>query len=49
MCIRDSSYDTAKILVKAIEKANSTDGTAIRDALAGMEINSVTGNIKFNE
>ena len=43
------SYDTAKILVKAIEKANSTDGTAIRDALKGMEMQSVTGNIKFNE
>lgn len=41
------SYDTAKILVKAIEKANSTDGAAIRDALAGMEITSVTGDIKF--
>lgn len=48
-CFAALSYDTAKILVKAIEKANSTDGTAIRDALAGMEINSVTGNIKFNE
>ena len=48
-CFAALSYDTAKILVKAIEKANSTDGTAIRDALAVMEINSVTGNIKFNE
>lgn len=48
-CFAALSYDTAKILVKAIEKANSTDGTAIKDALAGMEINSVTGNIKFNE
>ena len=41
-------YDSAKILVKAIEKANSTDGDAIRTALASMEMNSVTGNIKFN-
>ncbi|MCE5222539.1 MAG: ABC transporter substrate-binding protein [Clostridium sp.] len=41
------SYDTSKILVKAIEKAGKTDGAAIKDALAGMEINSVTGNIKF--
>lgn len=48
-CFAALSYDTAKILVKAIEKANSTDGTAIRDALATMEIKSVTGNIKFNE
>ena len=42
------SYDTAKILVKAIEKAGKTDGAAIKDALAGMEMTSVTGNIKFN-
>lgn len=42
------AYDTAKILVKAIEKAGKTDGAAIKDALAGMEMNSVTGNIKFN-
>ena len=43
------SYDTSKILVKAIEKANSTEGPAIKDALKGMEIQSVTGNIKFGE
>ena len=42
-------YDSAKLLVKAIEKAGKTDGPAIRDALAGMEITSVTGNIKFND
>lgn len=48
-CFAALSYDTAKILVKAIEKANSTDGTAIRDALAGIEVDCVTGNIKFNE
>jgi len=41
------AYDTAKILVKAIEKANSTDGEAIKTALASMEMDSVTGNIKF--
>ncbi len=42
------SYDTSKILVKAIEKAGKTDGAAIKDALATMEMTSVTGNIKFN-
>ncbi|AWK50225.1 ethanolamine utilization protein EutJ [Clostridium beijerinckii] len=42
------SYDTSKILVKAIEKTGKTDGAAIKDALAGMEMTSVTGNIKFN-
>ena len=41
------SYDTSKILLKAIEKAGKTDGAAIKDALASMEMNSVTGNIKF--
>ena len=43
------SYDTSKILVKAIEKANSTEGPAIKDALKGMELQSVTGDIKFGE
>ena len=43
------SYDTSKILVKAIEKANSTDGEAIKNSLQSMEITSVTGNIKFND
>jgi len=43
------SYDTSKILVKAIEKAGKTDGAAIKDALASMEMTSVTGNIKFND
>jgi len=42
-------YDSAKLLVKAIEKAGNTDGPAIKDALAGMEMTSVTGNIKFND
>ncbi|WP_160689837.1 ABC transporter substrate-binding protein [Clostridium sp. C2-6-12] len=41
------SYDTSKILVKAIEKAGKTDGAAIKDALATMEMKSVTGDIKF--
>jgi len=41
------SYDTSKILVKAIEKAGKTDGAAIKDALAAMEMDSVTGHIKF--
>ena len=42
-------YDSAKLLVKAVEKAGKTDGAAIKDALAGMELTSVTGNIKFND
>jgi len=42
------SYDTTKVLLKGIEDAGSTDGVAIKDALSKVEINSVTGNIKFN-
>ncbi|MDS0527947.1 ABC transporter substrate-binding protein [Clostridium sp. SHJSY1] len=41
-------YDNAKLLVKAIEKAGKTDGVAIKDALASIEIESVTGKIKFD-
>lgn len=41
------SYDTSKILVKSIEKAGKTDSAAIKDALNGMEMDSVTGHIKF--
>lgn len=41
-------YDSAKLLVKAIEKSGKTDGAAIKDALGTMEMTSVTGNIKFN-
>ena len=42
------AYDSAKILVKAIEKAGSTDPEAIKNTLASMEIDSVTGHIKFD-
>ena len=34
--------------VAAIEKAQSTDGTAIRDALAGLSIDAVTGALSFD-
>lgn len=43
------AYDTMKVLLKGIEDAKSTDGVAIKDALKKVEINSVTGNIKFND
>ena len=42
------AYDTIKVLLQGIEDAGSTDPVAIKDALAKVEINSVTGNIKFN-
>ena len=34
--------------VAAIEKTQSTDGTAIRDALAGLSIDLVTGSLSFD-
>jgi branched-chain amino acid transport system substrate-binding protein len=36
-------------LVLAIEKAGSTDANAVRDALAGMDVESFFGHIKFND
>jgi len=42
-------YDSYLAAIKAIETANSTDPTAIRDALKGIQIDGVTGSITFNE
>ena len=42
-------YDSYLAAIKAIETANSTDTTAIRDALTGVQIDGVTGSITFNE
>ena len=42
-------YDSYLAAIKAIETANSTDTTAIRDALKGVQIDGVTGSITFNE
>lgn len=42
-------YDSAKILVEAIKNADSTDGAKIKDELAKIEIETVTGKISFNE
>jgi len=45
-----TAYDAAKIMFDAIRRANSLDGTAIRDALAATkEFPGVTGNVTFNE
>ncbi len=43
------AYDSARVLVEAIKNADSTDGTAIKDELAKIEVESVTGKISFNE
>lgn len=42
-------YDTAKVLVKAIEKSGDLSADKIKESLASMELDSVTGHIKFNE
>lgn len=41
-------YDSYLCALKAIEDAGSTDGAAIRDALAKVSIDGVTGNISFD-
>ena len=42
-------YDGYNVLLDAIEAAGSTDGEAIRDALASSNYDGVTGNITFDE
>lgn len=41
-------YDGASIMIKALEKANSTDGDKIKEALKTIELDGVTGKITFN-
>lgn len=41
-------YDAYITALKAIEMANSTKGPAIRDALAGVSVEGVTGKITFD-
>ena len=41
-------YDAYLAAYKAIEAAGSTDGTAIRNALANLKFTGVTGDISFN-
>lgn len=42
-------YDAYLTALKAIEDAGSADPSAIRDALAKVQLEGVTGNISFNE
>ena len=45
-----TAYDAARIMFDAIKRANSLDGTAIRNALAATkEFPGVTGKVTFNE
>lgn len=43
------AYDAANIMFDAIKRANSTDGTAIRDALKTTNYNASSGQIKFDQ
>lgn len=42
-------YDAYMAAIEAIKAADSTDGTAIRDALKDVEMNGVTGALAFDE
>jgi len=42
-------YDAYITALKAIELANSSKGPAIRDALAKVDVEGVTGRITFDE
>lgn len=42
-------YDAYLCALEAIKKANSTDSTAIRDALVNVKIDGVTGSISFDQ
>lgn len=48
-CFAALGYDSSKILVEAIKSAGSTDPEEIRSALLNIQLDSVTGNIKFND
>jgi len=43
------SYDGTKVMVAAIENAGSTDGAAIKDAIAAIDMDAVCGHITFDE
>lgn len=42
-------YDATQMMAQALIGADSTDGTAIRDALSGIEYDGVTGHTVFDE
>lgn len=43
------SYDAAMILMDAIDRADSTDGAAIKDALMTTNLDCVSGNVTYDE
>jgi branched-chain amino acid transport system substrate-binding protein len=44
-----NAYASIQIAAAAIEKAGTLDRTKIRDAIAGIDLMTVFGQIKFNE
>ncbi len=42
-------YDAYLVAIKAIQQADSTDSQKIRDAIADLQIDGVTGSISFDE
>lgn len=43
------AYDAALILLDSLERAGSTDGAAIRDAISATDLECVSGQITFDE
>ncbi len=43
------AYDAATILFSAIQKANTTDTTKVRDVMAAIEVEGVSGKITFDK
>ncbi|HTG82281.1 MAG TPA: branched-chain amino acid ABC transporter substrate-binding protein [Geobacteraceae bacterium] len=43
------AYDAANILLTAIQKAGTTDGAKVVDAIRGIDYNGALGHIRFNE
>jgi branched-chain amino acid transport system substrate-binding protein len=41
-------YDAAKVLADSIQRAGSTDGPALRDAIATANVAGVTGQLRMN-
>ena len=43
------SYSTLQLFEEAITKAGSTDGEAVKDALKNIDVDTISGNIRFDE
>ena len=43
------AYDAVKVLVDAFERAGTTEGPAVRDALARADVEGVTGQLTMND